>query len=814
MASSGWSSYNKGSWGVRFALDAWVNWRSGNQVNIGLTAYYDTYNAWLYSAERYVNSWVSGNFHLFSWSNTDAGYGTQSWDITLNVGYGSGSVGISCNAGVNNGGNVTGTVGMSSFYVDYGSTYTKPSPPTITGYSSSNGYQETMTFNRNDSSQAAIYACNIDRFTLTETNTPTWSGVAVTSPYRTNGTNNGAAITSRIATNAYNGGWQTSGTALILQAPTAPTSFSVKANTTFGATFTWSNTHNKTDYYTYIFDGPVEVVNGRLNAAFASLLAKLGPGVSTYSNASIWPSGGGQSTKIFSIVQVSSYADWKRSDKASFKTSGYMLDGFACQPKTVTMTNGAMAPEAPTNVSAANIMVGGKVSNSQAVVKWSAAASSASRPRTGWRIRCNGVQVDEFADTSSGQKTRTVNVSISGKSATFVVEAYGIAGTASATATPVIYGQLPALTKITATRRGREVTVTTSQSVVGEYASSVEIGYSLNNSTWTTVAGSSFVINGDAYSNAQFYFRARAIPAISIDKESHASNYVTTTCSPGTDAVASISATQDNDYPDGSHCVATWTSVKSGSTEVPDKYELYYVLNGVEHKIATVAANGSATYTHDFLWMAAQKILVRVYAIKNGWYSLPCDVEYQYNPQYLEPPQLVSIEHKAGGKASDEGYYYILHFRHATGGIMYNSGAANAGYKYNLYIDGVRADYQDPSSSVVIPVSNVSPTITMKIISPRPVYVRLTATDEQRESGLSNSLSVQYQAGGVGLFLYQCPSVTIEDCLIENVRSGVRAMGDSSVSMMNCTVKLKNGAVDYYDMDAGSSIFELNGEYE
>jgi len=39
-------------------------------------------------------------------------------------------------------------------------------------------------------------------------------------------------------------------------------------------------------------------------------------------------------------------------------------------------------------------------------------------------------------------------------------------------------------------------------------------------------------------------------------------------------------------------------------------------------------------------------------------------------------------------------------------------------------------------------------------------------------------------------------------------------MGGSSVSMTNCTVKLKSGAVDYYDMDEGSSIFELNGEYE
>ena len=813
--SNGWKTLKP--YYSEVSMDGWVNWRSGSRVNV-------TIRAW---SRGIQGAWWADSYHVYFTVSTDAG-GSSSIDMgaqwnsgqsytaersfTLNVGYGAG--GTTCRYSASQ--SWSGSYSASdSAWLSWDSTYTKPSPPAITGYSSTNGYQERMTFNRNDSFQAAIYECNIDRFTLTETNTPTWSGVAVSSPYTTSGTKNGAAIVSRIATNAYVGGWQASGTALMLQAPTNPTSFSVVANTTFGASFSWKNTHNKTDYYTYLYEGTVTVgSNGKLSTGSAKLLAKLAPGVTTYSNAKLWAEGGGQSTKTFTLVQVSSYKAWKRTDKASFKTSGYMLEGFASSVLKVSLTNGAMAPSAATNVTAANVMADGKVSNTQAVIKWSAVASTSDRPRTGWRIRCNGVQVDTFADTTAGSKTRTVTVSISGKSATFVVEAYGIAGTAAATATPVIYGQLPALSGISATRRGREITVTTTQNVVGEYSSSVEIGYSLDNSTWTTVSGSSFVVNGDAYSNAQFYFRTRAIPAISIDKESHASDYITTTCSPGTDAVQSITATQDNDYPDGSHCVATWTAVKSGSTEVPDKYELYYVLNGTEHKIVTVAANGSATYTHDFLWMAAQKIFVRVYAIKNGWYSLPCDVEYQYNPQYLEPPQLVSIEHDAMAGTGDKGYYYILHFRHATGGIMYNSGASNAGYKYTLYIDGVKADYQDPPSSSVIAVSNVDPTITMKIISPRPVYVRLTATDEQRESGLSNSLSVQYQAGGVGLFLYQCPNITIEDCLIENVGNGVRAMGGSSVSMTNCTVKLKDGAVDYYDMDEGSSIFELNGEYE
>ena len=734
---------------------------------------------------------------------------TQTRDFTYSVGYGAGSCTCRFTAKQSWGGTSTRS---GSGTLTWDDTYTRPAAPEITGYTSTNGYQERLTFSTHSSAQAAITATNVERATLTDSNSASWSASSASSPYTNAGKKNGAAISTRVATNARNGGWQRSGTALILQAPTDPTGFSVAANGVFGASFSWRNTHGKTDYYTYLYEGDVSVgSDGKPSAGSATLIAKLSPGVSSYSAKSLWQSGGGQSTKTFSLVQVSSYDAWKRSGKSSLKTSGFMLDGFASKVLKATLTNGALPPLPATDVVAQNVMSGGKVSDTQAVVSWNASASTGDRPRTGWRILCNGVQVDTFQDASGGAKTRTVSVNLLGVAASFTVVAYGIVGETPAQAARTIYGTLPGVSSIQFSRAGESISASAVLAAEEGYPNRVEFGYRVGSSgDWSTVYGRSIVIDGDEYSYDAFQLRARVVPDNGIDVESHASAYTQAQVSAGCPAAPSVDVSQNNGYPDGSHCVVAWEPSELSGVEAADSYRVVYVQGGVEHLVVQVQADGSETYSCDFLWMASQAITVRVYAVRNGWLSSPTDAPYRYNPQFLEPPTLVSIERESGM----DGYYFRLSFEHATGGITYGSGTAGAGYRYTLYIDGEKADYQDPPATEVVPLSDQSPTVLMRIVSPRAVYVRMTATDEQRESGLSNSLSAQYQAGGVGIFAYQCGSLVIEDCEVENVSGCIRAVNGSSVSMINCTLRIKEGSSDYYDIDGTSSIFESNGYFE
>lgn len=791
------------------AMGAEITSRSGANVTVKFTAWIQSIKGAWYQDNYHIkfSAYVGSSKSTIEFTSASANKtAKKTWTVTVNVGYASGSIKCGYTATQSWSGSYSAS---QSVTLTYASTYTKPSPPSISGYSSSNGYQESLSFAHNGGGAAALNSWILQSASLTDSS-GSWGTTAnnPSSPWSTAGTNNGAIITRRIATNAVNGGWQYSPTVLILQAPTAPSGFSAVKNTTFGATFSWKNNHSKTDYYTYIYEGTVSrASNGKLSVGSAKLLATLSPGVSSWGSASLWSTTGGQSTKTFTLVQVSSYAAWKRSDKASFRTSNRCLEGFCSTVLTVKLTNGAMAPSAATGVSAANVVKDdGKVSNVKATISFSAVASTADRPRSGWRIYDSfGNLLKTVQDSSAGKKSYEVDVpSMAGKAVSFTVTAYGDGGTSQAVSN-TIYGQLLAPIGLSGSRSGSSISLSAT-APSGQYASHVEISFSYDGEEWIASSGSSVKVSGSSYRTDELLWRARMVPD-GQPASSHASDYVSAKVTSGTRPVGELTIQQDNKPQDGSHCVVIWNQVKAADgSEMPDWYEVWAETSEGSRKLATVEASGKASYSYSFLSMAAEEVKVSVIAVKNGWSADPSVAWYAYNPQYLEPPVLTGVEHIGG-------YDYRISFEPASGGVQYDGGTDDAGYMYSAYIDGIRASYQDPPAAQIIPNKGDSHSLVVRIVSPRTVFVRIAATDERKRSVLSNSVSVQHQMPGVGMFSYGCPSVRMEDCIIEGMKTAVMCAGGSKSSLEGCTVRMADGG-RYYEIESGSSVTEINCTYE
>ena len=202
MANSGWSAYNKGGWGVRFYVDTSVTSRSGTAVTFRVTAYYETYNAWLYSDERYVNVTIGGNSHRFSWSNTEAGSGSQTWNVTLYPGYDADYYTTFCDGGVSGSSNVTGSVDIPDFRTYFDATWATQATPTLTSYTSSNGTSESLAYDTHSTAQAPATQTNVDVAVFgSDAASPGWSGSQISAnPWTNSVSANGNVSSRRIAT--------------------------------------------------------------------------------------------------------------------------------------------------------------------------------------------------------------------------------------------------------------------------------------------------------------------------------------------------------------------------------------------------------------------------------------------------------------------------------------------------------------------------------------------------------------------------------------------------------------------------------------
>ena len=782
MANSGWSAYNKGGWGVRFYVDTSVTSRSGTAVTFRVTAYYETYNAWLYSDERYVNVTIGGNSHRFSWSNTEAGSGNQTWSVTLYPGYDADYYTTFCDGGVSGSSNVVGSVDIPDFRTYFDATWATQATPTLTSYTSSNGTSESLAYDTHSTAQAPATQTNVDVAVFgSDAASPGWSGSQISAnPWTNSVSANGNVSSRRIATYGKTGSWKLSQTVALLTRPSAPTGFSVKANTTFGATFTWKNTQSLTDYYTYIYEGTVSVSsNGKLNAGSAKLLAKLEPGVATYSNASIWSTTGGYETKKFSLVQVSSYAAWKRSDKASYATYAH-LDGFAGSISTVSLANGAVAPDAPYGLSLSS------VTDTTATVTFSANAPTASKPRTGFRIYAGGSLVKTVASASGAVSGASYSISwpssIKGKTGSVYVQAYGTGGTANS-GSVTGYGTLYAPATPTGSRSGTSLSASSKNDAGNTYSSVVQLEYSTNNSTWTSFNGSLTT------QYLTYYVRARVYSSVSGRYSPYSATLTLKSPPMGFNWVR---ARQDNNYEDRE----ITKLVLSFSAIIDVAPTRFVITNNVNSRSFTVQyVSGQTDYTLAVDWFEVELTTFTVTAY-NDWASVPGRVEYQYNPPHVKPPVLLTVT-----RSSTDSSKAILAFNPASEGAPWTDDGTY--YKYRIYVNGLAAtDWRKGKASYGTVV------FMETALSSKDNAFRIGAIDKQGTvSELSNTVYYSYRAVDTGVYLYDCDGFTVEDCIISG-KNALR-LEQSSATLMNSEVEY---SVKPYILSDGSTYKEIGCE--
>lgn len=779
MANSGWSGYNKGGWGVRFYVDTSVASRSGTAVTFTVTAYYETYQAWLYSDERYVNVTIGGNYHRFSWSNTEAGSGSQSWSVTLYPGYDADYYTTFCDGGVAGSSNVVGSVDIPDFRTYFDATWQTQATPAITSYSSPNGLDEVIGYNTYSTAQAPIVQTNIDFATfINDTSTPGWSGVAVNeNPWNGFVGVEGAAVARRVATAGKTGVWKLSQTVSFLTHPINPTGLVVSANTTFGATFSWRNNQSLSDYYTYIYEGTVSVgANGKLNVGSANLIARLEPGVSTYSNTSIWSTTGGYESKKFSLVQVSSYAAWKRTDKANY-AQYKCLDGFASAVLTASLSNGAVAPDAPFGLSLSG------VTDTTATVVFSANAPTPSKPRTGFRIYAGGVLVLTVQSASGALSGASYSISwpssIKGASGSVYVQAYGTGGLANS-GSVTGYGTLYSPSTPTGSRSGTSLSASSKNNAGNTYSSVLQLEYSLDNNSWTSFGGSLTT------QYQTYYVRARVYSSLSGRYSPYSATLTLKSPPMGIDWVK---ARQDNNYND-QEITKLVLSFSAIIDVAPSKFVVTNNVNSRSFDVQYVA--GQTDYTLVVDWFETDVTTFKVTPYTE-WPGIPGTVAYQYSPPHLKAPVLLTVT-----RSPDDSSKAILAFNPASEGAPWTDDGTY--YKYRIYVNGAAA------TGWVKGKASYGTVVFMETaLSSKENAFRIGAIDKQGVvSDLSNTVYYSYRAVDTGVYLYDCDGFTFEDCIIT---------GKNALRLEQSNATLMNSEIVYglkpYILSDGSSYKEI-----
>lgn len=782
--STGWQTLKTYYSQVRF--EGWVNWRSGSQVNITIRCH----------SMGIQNAWWASNHHVYFSVSTSRG-GSASVDIgeqwnsgqdyhkdvsfTLNVGYAAGSA--TCYYTATQSWNGTSSASNSAS-ISWNATYTTPAAPTITSYTSSNGYQESLGYNTNSTAQALVNRTDIERALITsDTATPGWAAQAssvTANPWTNTGSKNASVISRRVLTVSASGASQRSGTTLLLQAPTDPSGFTAKESTTFGASFSWTNNNAMTDYYTYIYEGIVTVgTDGKPVTTDATQIARLNPGVTSYTNQSLWSETGGYTTKTFSLVQVSSYAAWNRTNKSDFCTANYTLDGFASSVLKVTLSNGAVAPEPAYNCSLSN------VTDTSFTVTFSCYAPTASKPRTGFRIYANNSLVSTITNVSGASTNLTYSLqwpsNIKGTTATVYIQAYGSGGSSN-TSNMVAYGTLYAPNTPTGTRHADSLTAAAKNSSNNRYSSTVLLEYSTDGNTWVSFNGAltaqyiEYKVRARVYSSLSGFYSDYS-PILTLESPALPFSW--------------FRSEQDNNYNDQdvTKLVLSW-SIPVTDSAVPTSFR---ITNNVNSDVWTVNyVSGQTNYTYAADWYEIANTTFSIVAV-NDWENNPITVEYQYQPPHIKAPVLLTVQ-----KSPEDPTKAILAFQPSTDGAPWTDDGTY--YKYRIYVNGVAAiDWTigKPDFGTVVFMETA--------LSSKSNTFRIGAIDQQGStSELSNTLYYAFEAVDTGVYIYQCEDFSIEECIIEG--KNTLRLEDSTVVMTNSTITYEDKP---YIMSTNSSYREI-----
>ena len=820
MAASGWSDTTRDGWGLQFSVEAYVNWHTDRTISVTVRACSNCVGCWVNASARTVDVWVDGHEFYYEVDGVyqdgfyDFGYQTQTWD----VGYGAGSITVE-STGVMHGTPMDGTINLNTFSVAYGDTYTNAAAPSMLSVSARGTDSAQFVWNNNATEQSPItqsviqfkdeisYSSGFVNNDSVGVSSGVWERSVLAA---------GNIVVTRGYTQSYHGGAATAPSSLMyMSAPAAMTGLSIAKNGTFGATLSWTNRQGTTDYQTRIYEGTVSYNSSAYTYSpnhGAKLLATLAPGVSSWSSASLWSSTAGLTAKTFTVVQYSSFAAWTNSYKnnANMSGAGY-VDGLsrASNIQSVSLTNGASAPSAPTSVSASYITSNGKVSNTQAIISWSSAAATSSKPRSGFKIMCNGAVVGVVQDSSGTATTWTKTVtftSMVGTSYVLSVAAYGVGGQSASVSSSTMYGTLPSPAISSHARgyssvNGYYFSASAAQSGAN-YAHSWQSQYSYDNSTWTSVNTTTILVHGSAYSFGAAYVRFRLVPSVGIDVESHASSWTTLTIAAASNGVASVSAAQSMVSGVG-ECTITFPAALTSGSETATTYTLHIDGSAAAPGAVTIKATGASSYTYTFSWMSTTKLNISVVANLNGYLSKAATTSYTYVPQDLQAPELVSIS-----AAATDGWFNIV-FKDAKYGSPFTSNGSY-GYKYGVYVDAVAVTEQTPTATT-LELNSSSHIYSFYCMSPASVSVTVTATDSAGStSSQSEELLISYDSTGNGIFVNNSEAV-IARCKFEQIDLACVRAKESTLYVEDSD--MSSDGARYYDLDDDTHINEANTRY-
>lgn len=652
----------------------------------------------------------------------------------------------------------------------------------ILSYTSDDGIEESLSWSVSvDPDVQSVEGCEVEQSgdPLWTTLSPNHEGYSWTN----SNADSGKALSRRVSATV-SGETYRSGTVLLLQAPPSASSFSAEKSGYDGVLFSWTVEHPIDAYEVRIYEGFVDCSSGKPDESSAKLLGAFQP---SQSSAEIKGVFGAYSEKTFSVAVVSSYESWTRSDKQSFASAGIFVDGFSSDPSFASLENGFREPSAAVGVSLTNDLGGEKVSDSVVRVSFSLPEADEERPVSGWRLYSGDNMAFESQDVSSVSGQDVDIDSIKGKSVGFSVALFGIGGeTKSSKIT--LRGTLfdP---EISAQRDGYSLWAE-ADSEENSYAFAVQMRVTLpGKQSQEYVEGEKLTDQEGILESA--FFEARCIPDDGMEIESHASGWSRFELLGGATPVKAARAWQDNDsFDDGPHCVVEWSR-----TEDSEGYVVSTVENGLEVEKASV---GKMSSSANFPWWSDPTVTVVVRSVRNGWRSEPFKLTFYYSPPFLEPPFVLSVE-------KEDGYRYKARFRHATGGNKIDG----TSYRYSVYIGGKKVDWQYPSPDDPVEATDSPGEVSFNLVSPRAVWLKMTATDADGESGFSNSVAASYQAGDVGVFAFQCDGITISECSIEGAMVSVQCADGTEISLSDCDLSTKDGGRPY-EIDADSSVFETN----
>lgn len=789
MATGSWSSWTKSSTGQRYQLSADVLSRSGDKVVVRITGTLQNQGG-TFGSNGSTLSFAGSSSGSFVWVRNDgkvwsSGTYSQTQDITLTVGYGSGTLSF-WGTGVTTVSWCAGTVSVPTVSVSYGSTYIAPQRPAISSFTSSNGYSEAATVNTYATASAAISSVVSSRAYMTEegvqafVNTTVASGNNSSVSWTVAEEKTGAAVTWRAGAQSIAAGWQYSDYALILQAPTDPTGFSVVANTTFGATFSWTNTHDKSDYYTNIYEGSISLgIDGRPVTTGATLLASLEPGVSSWSKTDLWSTTGGLVEKTFSLVQVSALEPWANPVKSTYSSSGLILEGYGSSVMGASLSNGALPPLAAYDVSLTSY------DDSGFTIKFSTHAPTQDRPRTGFRVYAAGVVVGTITDISGAstgnERTYAFASSIKGVAANITIQAYGSGGTAN-TPNLVAYGTLYAPAVPSGSRRANNMTLAATKNVSNTYSNELVIEYSTDNETWLKYTG--------ALTAQYVSYYARAYVSSSLSGRRSDYSPILTLSSPPM-AFTSFTAEQVNSYEeaDNTKCVLRWSLPVTPQSK-PTSFRVVNNKNSTSWTIPAIEGQSEYEYPVDWLLPEATTFTLTAY---NEWENVGVTTEYLYTPPRLGAPVLLTLQPSA-----EDSSKVILAFSPSFDGAPWTDDGNY--YKYRIYVNGTAVtDWLEgkPQYGSVV--------FLQTALSAHESAFRVGAIDSQgRTSDLSNTMYYYYKAQDTGVYLYKCNDFVIEDCII---------MGKNALRLEESSVTLTNTEIIYdnqpYIMSDGSKFKEI-----